>query len=212
MTLVLGYHGCDFETARKLLASVPFEASNKPYDWLGYGSYFWEWDIVRAYEWAKNRRPEAPSIVGAVIELGNCLDLTTRTGIQAVKAAHRSYVELQQRTGNALPLNIPAKGTKPEDRALRYLDRAVMDHLHESNKAVSYGEDFDTVRALFPEGEPLYHQAGFREKTHVQIAVRKQAQIRGVFRVPSNELEELGISGLYSAGNNAGAKDQRRPG
>ena len=58
--------------------------------------------------------------------------------------------------------------------------------------------EFDTVRALFPEGGPLYPTAGFLTKTHVQIAVRNLNQIRGVFRVPSQELEELDLPAMYS--------------
>jgi hypothetical protein len=51
---------------------------------------------------------------------------------------------------------------------------------------------------MFPEGEPLYDNAGFLEKTHVQIAVRKQEQVLGVFRVPAHQLAELGIPNLYN--------------
>lgn len=202
MAIVLGYHGCDVTTAQALLGGSAFLASNKPYDWLGMGAYFWEWDIVRAYEWAKDRRPHAPSVVGAVIELGNCLDLTTRPGIEAVKDAYISYVELQRSAGAPIPANQSPKDTRPNDLVLRYLDKAVIDHLHANfrDAAETSGgriQEFDTVRALFPEGDPLYLNAGFQEKTHVQIAVRVPAQVRGVFRVPARELENLGIPDVY---------------
>ncbi len=202
MAIVLDYHGCDLDTARQLLGGSPFLPSNQLYDWLGAGSYFWEADIVRAYEWAKERRSHGPSVVGAVIELGNCLDLTTRSGAEAVKTAHRSYLELQHELGNSIPSNQHARGSEADDFLLRFLDRAVIDHLHASYKLASEHSggkirEFDTVRALFPEGKPLYEGAGFREKTHVQIAVRVPEQIRGVFRVPARELDDLRIPDVY---------------
>jgi hypothetical protein len=40
---------------------------------------------------------------------------------------------------------------------------------------------YDSARALFSEGTPLYKGSGFREKTHIQIAVRNPACIKGVF-------------------------------
>ncbi len=70
MATVLGYHGCSRETAHDLLGGFPFQPSNKSYDWLGEGSYFWEDDVVRAYEWALERRSAAPCVVGAVLDLG----------------------------------------------------------------------------------------------------------------------------------------------
>ena len=41
------------------------------------------------------------------------------------------------------------------------------------------------------EGKPIYPTAGFNEKTHIQIAVNNPACIKGVFRVPKNQLEPL---------------------
>jgi hypothetical protein len=40
---------------------------------------------------------------------------------------------------------------------------------------------FDTVRAFFVEGEPLYENAGLRALDHVQIRVRDPARIIGYF-------------------------------
>jgi hypothetical protein len=47
------------------------EISEKPYDWLGHGFYFWENNIQRAIEWADDKFRKGlihqPSVVGAVI-------------------------------------------------------------------------------------------------------------------------------------------------
>ncbi|WP_217896998.1 hypothetical protein [Granulicella rosea] len=188
--------------AQALLSGSPFKLSDKPYDWLGSGSYFWEWDILRAYEWAVQWRSKDPCVVGAVIELGNCLDLTTRKGAEAVMEAHTTYLELMRITGSPVRENKKAKTDEAGDVTLRFLDREVMEHLHASYKIVSKKtngsvKEFDTVRALFPEGKELYPGAGFWDKTHVQIAVKEVAQIRGVFRVPIRELKALNIPDVY---------------
>jgi hypothetical protein len=42
--------------------------------------------------------------------------------------------------------------------------------------------DYDTVRAAFLEGAPVYPSAGFCRESHIQIAVRNSTCILGVFR------------------------------
>ena len=192
MPIILGYHGCDTETAQVLLGGSPFRLSEQKWDWLGSGAYFWEWDARRAYDWAKEYRPDRPSIVGAAVELGNCLDLTTQRGILAVEGAYRSYVFLQQSRGAKILENKDVNGRRPGNLALRFLDRAVITHLHEDLGDAGVGE-YDTLRALFPEGEQLYPNAGFWKNTHVQVAVRNVEQIKGVFRIPAHELLSLDI-------------------
>ena len=63
----------------------------------------------------------------------------------------------------------------------RSLDCAVLNFVHlmreQQNEAA-----FDSVRAAFIEGPPLYENAGFHELTHVQICVRRPQQIVGYFR------------------------------
>lgn len=204
MAIVLAYHGCDKTTAQALLSGSLFVPSSEPYDWLGSGSYFWEEDILRAYQWALERRPMAPCVVGAVIELGNCLDLTKRRNITILKSAYASYIGLQLLSKQPVPQNQDAKNSRPGDLVRRYLDCAVVDHLHDryayASRTNAGIREFDTVRAMFPEGTPIYERAGFQEKTHVQIAVRpgKENQVLGVFRVPDFQLKELGIPTLYN--------------
>ena len=41
----------------------------------------------------------------------------------------------------------------------------------------------DTVRGIFTEGQNLYPGSGFKSKTHIQVAVRNEECIKGVFRV-----------------------------
>ncbi len=45
--------------------------SENPYDWLGHGIHFWEFAPERARAWSRKG-----GVVGAVIQLGTCLDCT----------------------------------------------------------------------------------------------------------------------------------------
>jgi hypothetical protein len=85
---ILGYHGCDQGVGERLLAGTAFAPSNNDYDWLGPGIYFWEANPLRGLEFAEEaskRRTSSikrPFVIGAVIELGLCLDLTTSSAIE----------------------------------------------------------------------------------------------------------------------------------
>jgi hypothetical protein len=116
LPLVLAYHGCDFETAQKLLGGSPFQPSIRDYNWLGGGIYFWENDIVRARKWATEHRRKFshPSVVGAAIELGHCLDLTTQSGITAVKLAYDKFIRIAERD------RIPIPGERESSRGVRW--------------------------------------------------------------------------------------------
>jgi hypothetical protein len=91
-TFVLGYHGCDESVAEELIAGEAFRPSDNDYDWLGHGIYFWESNPARALDFTRDLKLrganiETPYVVGAVIDLGYCLDLTSTTGINAVEKA-----------------------------------------------------------------------------------------------------------------------------
>ena len=202
MPIVLGYHGCDIGTAHALLGGSAFQASKRDYDWLGTGIYFWESDVVRAFQWASDprRRFSNPSVVGAVIELGHCLDLITQPGIQAVRVAYDQFIKTAQKTQVPIPENVDPAAAPQGDRVIRRLDCAVMNYLFEISDIARQADPrllpHDTVRALFPEGNELYPGAGFMDKTHVQICVRSPRRILGVFRVPEWQRAELGLPEL----------------
>lgn len=163
--------------------------SNRDYDWLGPGAYFWEADPARALEWArwkvaKGDYTEA-AVIGAVIDLRNCLDLVSREDVELFRAAHKSFVTLQAKAGLPIPTNKSPKGATDKDRILRFLDCAVFRHLHEiiddlSEKEAGI-EPFDTVRGMFVEGGRVFPGSGLYRKSHVQIAVRSAACIKGLF-------------------------------
>lgn len=189
-SFVLGYHGCDATTAQKaVIGGVSILQSNKDYDWLGPGAYFWEADPVRALEWSqwKVDRGEysKPAVVGAVIDLRNCLDLLTREDLQIFRSAHDTFSKVHDRSGLPMPENKNPRGASDDDRVLRFLDCAVFRHLHETMQRVSAAkpsiEPYDTVRGMFVEGDRVFPGSGIFEKSHVQIAVRNPACIKGLF-------------------------------
>ncbi len=180
-TFILGYHGCDEAVAEKVLSGSAFKKSENKYDWLGSGIYFWEKNPERGFEFAKNLVASGrssiknPTVIGAVIDLGLCLDLTTKASIEQVAGAYHALVTVSGEAGGKLPDN-------NEDGLRRNLDCSVINFLHEI-RASSGEEEIDTVKGIFIEGQPVYPSAGFFNKTHLQICVRNTACIKGVFRV-----------------------------
>lgn len=88
-----------------------------------------------------------------------------------------------------------AEGTEPltnrdvddsSDLLLRYRDCAVIEALHAYRRS-SELDRFDSVRGMFAEGAPLYEDAGFHEKNHIQICVRNPNCIKGYFRPLSQD-------------------------
>jgi hypothetical protein len=178
---VLGYHGCDERVAEKLLAGEPFEQSENKYDWLGSGIYFWEKNPERGLDFAKelaasNRSSiKKPAVVGAIIDLGLCLDLSTKGSIDQVRQAHEELVRLFDTAEADMPDN-------DEDGLRRNLDCAVINLLHKIRE--DDGEPpIQSVRGVFFEGDRVYETAGFYEKTHTQICIRDPKCVKGVFRV-----------------------------
>jgi hypothetical protein len=165
---------------KSFLKKDDLKPSQNAWDWLGHGIYFWEDSPSRAEQWAheENRRAGSPTknpaVVGAVIALGNCLNLADVESLKQVRAAHHAYLNICAETGAPV-----AKNRGLEMRA-RFLDCAVMETLHQLRKAERQ-LSFDTVRGFFMEGRELYDGAGFRELDHIQVCVRSPKQIIGYF-------------------------------
>jgi hypothetical protein len=194
-SFVLGYHGCERDVGLQALAGrTQILQSDRDFDWLGPGAYFWEGDPRRALEWAKDKPGKAyaePFVVGPIIDLGNCLDLTYRENMPFLHMAHRALEENLAASGTPMPVNRNPKDTSG-DKALRKLDCAVIRQLHRIIERQPDGGlpglgqvlPFDSVRGMFREGQPVYPGGEFFEKSHTQIAVRSSFRIKGVFLPP----------------------------
>jgi hypothetical protein len=184
-SIVYGFHGTDKNIAFRILnKKTNFIHSNNNYDWLGNGIYFWENDLERARKYAlidskrKYSKIKKPVVLGAILELGNCLDLLDQKGIDIVKAAYQEFKEVMKKMGAPLPQNTTL-GNNDFDFKARELDCAVIRYA--SRLAQEEGCPFDSVRSAFIEGMPLYEGAMFHEENHIQLAIINPDCIKGIF-------------------------------
>jgi hypothetical protein len=178
---ITGFHSCDREVGLRILnGDDELRVSTNPWDWLGPGVYFWEQNPARALEYAievakgaqKNSGPiKTPFVIGAIIELGNCLNLIEPNSINIVKQAHTSLEQLINDSGQKMPVN---KG------ANRKLDCAVIQMVHETNKRLDIPV-YDTIRSAFIEGDEIYPGSNFTERLHIEICVINTSLIKGYF-------------------------------
>lgn len=190
--LVFGFHGCDEEVARQVInGDDELRPSNNDYDWLGNGIYFWEQNYDRAYEWAINLKRlgkiQTPSVIGAVIDLGTCLNMLDGKYISLLT---EEYLLLESEY-HLVNMDLPVNKGRTKDKLLRNLDCAVIEHLHATLAEDSpiHKSPFDSARGLFTEGDEIYPGAGFRTKNHIQICVRNPNCIKAYFwpRVQDND-------------------------
>jgi hypothetical protein len=181
---VLGFHGTDQSIAREVvLQQIELIPSSNAWDWIGHGVYFWEHSPSRAFEFAletsrrKGSNIITPAVLGAVIDLGNCLDLLDYQNLQLLKS---TYYRESEKEGLRNLKNSVVMNSNSTDLLLRRLDCAVVEALHRSNTALNL-PPYDSVKAVFWEGQPLYPNAGFREKNHIQICIRNPGCIKGYF-------------------------------
>jgi len=188
---VLAYHGCDREIGEAILAGdqdiIP---STNNYDWLGEGAYFWENSYSRALEWARflKEKPEIakypikePFVIGAIIDPGNCLDLSDEGSLQILKEAHSNLKLILGILNEEMPKNEPGHASD-NDLVKRKLDCYVINYLHRMRRRRKQ-PPFHTIRCPFMEGGPLYEGSKFHAKTHLQWCVRNpKKHVWGYFR------------------------------
>jgi hypothetical protein len=189
--LILGFHGCDKEVRDKIVSikGEVLKPSENLWDWLGHGVYFWENNHERALKFAqdlKDNPPKGkenlikePAVLGVIIDLGYCLDLLDSKFLEVLKIGYDFLCESHKEYGSKLPINIANKSGGGE-LLVRNLDCAVIQTVHQMNSNMKT-DQYDSVRGVFFEGNDLYENAGFKEKNHIQIAIRNQNCIKGFF-------------------------------
>ncbi len=110
---IIGFHSFDRDVGLKVLnGETDLKLSNNSWDWLGQGIYFWEQNPSRALEYAiesskriqYNRRPiETPFVLGAIIELGYCLNLIEPGSIQILQEAYFGLEAYCKEAGETMP-------------------------------------------------------------------------------------------------------------
>ena len=184
-SFVLGFHGCDRAVGEAVLNGTiaQLEFSRNDYDWLGEGVYFWESSPARALDFARERAQGGrnsrgnitePFVVGAILNLRHCFLTTEMNALNRLKEAYEQLVEYLEADGTPLPTN-------GQTLRARRLDCAAFNLMHllieESGQT-----PYDSVRAAFWEGGPLYPNAGFQVADHTQICVRNLDGVLGYFR------------------------------
>ncbi len=183
--VIIGFHGCDEQVRDNIVMNkVKFKKSDNTYDWLGHGMYFWEGNLDRAYQWAKENAKKGkiskPSVLGAIIDLGKCFDLLDSKFLSVLKSVYNLYEKsFTIMGGKKMPTN---ELRKPGDTTLKKnLDCAVIEMFHTLNAEAPDTEEFDTTRGVFWEGKQLYKNTDLREKNHIQVCVRNPNCVKGFF-------------------------------
>jgi hypothetical protein len=97
--------------------------------------------------------------------------LTDTKHQDVIRSAYNGIVTLCEKHSSKLPRNTVKA---------RKLDCAVINAAIELNRAQNYPE-FDSIRSPYFEGNPLYPDAYFMDKTHIQICIRNPECIKGYF-------------------------------
>lgn len=124
--------------------------------------YFWENNVERAEQWAednskiKNSSIKTPGVLGAYLDLGNCLDLTDSGSLQLLKIPYDTLKKSVDLAGMDMPVNKDPLKVKSRDRILRKLDCAVIQHymnlpkkrdyLHMTLFGVSFGKEMSYIQ------------------------------------------------------------------
>ncbi|PLC48503.1 hypothetical protein CR159_17640 [Pollutimonas subterranea] len=201
--LLLAYHGCDAITRDDLVSGRlgALDHSQNEYDWLGPGTYFFEGDPQRAMNFAQasadnpeslfTQRPiVTPAVVGAVICVHGCLDMTTQAGL----------IEFDQVLQQLITAGVPLASNDQDSPRLRRLNNQVFTALHGFRDEKAF-EPYQMVRGAFAQGDPLGDRySGFSRDGHIQVAVRDPNIIMSWF-LPKED--RLMTEAEYSAASEA---------
>lgn len=188
--LLIGFHGCDEETCYKLLHQPDqIIISRRPYEWLGHGMYFWENNFKRAWQWAQHKEHlghiKKAAVVGAILHLRNCFDLLDSKYIGILRDHYQSWANFQRILNLPLITNTSPAGSIKKDKVVRSLDCAVIEFMHKlilwEHRQQPHTQLFNSVRGVFTEGKRIYKNAGFYDKSHIQICIRNPNCILGFF-------------------------------
>jgi hypothetical protein len=170
-TSIEGFHGTTLVAAESIVRNG-FKHSEKDYDWLGDGVYFWQDGPYRAREWAlkwavRHYGGEA-AVVGAKVNLerSTLMDLIDIQWWDRLRTFYEKYLEYCTRTGKGIP-----KQEADRLSGAHRLDRAVVNYAIDFCRKM--GDSITAVRAAFIEGKLVYPSSAFYDRAHVQIAVRE---------------------------------------
>jgi len=205
---VVGYHGTGLTGALRIINRVEgFRWSERDYDWLGRGIYFWEYAPKQALNFAKirqrqyrkkkNKTPEESrrateplAVVACMIRLGFCLDLTEPVNVEYLAEIFDSYKKSMELAGAALPKNT---------RKYRKLDCAVFEYAYKVIEDSEPNSKVDTARGIYiptDGGKRVWDGSWISRDTHIQLCVRNPGSLLGAWlHFPTG----LGVNDVYEA-------------
>lgn len=173
---VVAYHGTTEATAERVVNGGAFRSSNKVYEWLGTGVYFWEYAPRQAWWWTKEmRKNPRPAVVGAMIRLGTCLDLLDPANVRSLREVHDDIIPKWHAAGVPIPRNVLSK---------RSLDCAILNWVYDASEKA--GKPIETSRAVYVptnKARRVWTGSWIYDEAHIQICVRKQENILAVWHV-----------------------------
>jgi hypothetical protein len=189
---VVGYHGTGLSTALRIVNRVEgFRWSQRDFDWLGHGIYFWEYAPQQARDWAKLRRRqlqkkknpaadeirkvnEPIAVVASMIRLGFCFDLLEPYNVKYLLSVFEDYRQTMELSGEPLPKN---------NRKYRKLDCAVFEYAYKVINAASE-HPVDTSRGVYVSARGdrrVWDASWISRDTHIQLCVRNSSCILGTW-------------------------------
>jgi hypothetical protein len=166
------YHGTSVELAEQIVDTQSFPPNPLPGRWLGHGTYFFD-DHVRALEWAIFLHPGHAAVVRTQIRPRNMLDLTHVSGARSLRRGFQQLAARYAKESRALPENNDTD---------HLLDCEVIEGV-----CAALPRPYDSVKAFFPEGEPIYPGSALTMKSQAQIVVRNSRIIVG----PTEEFTQV---------------------
>jgi hypothetical protein len=176
---VFGYHGTNRAKADSILSNG-WRVSDNDYDWLGKGVYFFQDAPIRAMQWATQQHLQQGAVIRSLIRLDNCIDLLDIKWFPPLKIVYNSFTKQYQNSNRPLPQQNPmrSKAHRLDCEFFNYTTQM----LHRR------GQDIETIRALFIEGENIFPNSAIFDLAHIQIAVKNPDLIESSHLL---ELEEL---------------------
>jgi hypothetical protein len=190
---VVGYHGTGLSAALRIVNRIEgFRSSEKDYDWLGRGIYFWEYGPKQALNFAKirqrqykkkkdktledERRASEPlAVVACMIRLGFCLDLTEPENVEYLIEVFDSFRSVMELGDAKLPKN---------RHKYRKLDCAIFEYAYKKIEESEPNTTLDTARGIYVPTDGttrIWPGSWISQDTHIQLCVRNSASLLGTW-------------------------------
>jgi hypothetical protein len=173
---VVAFHGTTVSEAERLVDGQSFRPSSKSYEWLGTGVYFWEYASKQAWWWAKEvKKYKEPAVVGAMIRLGNCLDLLDPENVRSLRRTYDAILPTWRAQNATIPRNVLAK---------KGMDCAIVNYVYADSDTTA--TKIETSRGVFvptKSAKRVWPGSWIYDEAHIQVCVREQSNILAVWHV-----------------------------